>query len=131
MTETDIEQLWERMGMIYGHRWTSGFGEADDGTWLTALSDLPPAALANGVAKCIKGGPHWPPTLPEFRDICLDIPSREQWIATAEERLTDWERGHMTHREITDRAKNTYESQAELMRGVATRAHLLLENEHG
>ena len=74
MTERDIAELWTKMARIFGHRWTSGFGEADDGTWLAALRGLTPEQLVVGVHACIHGDFDWPPGLPEFRRLCLRRP---------------------------------------------------------
>jgi len=62
--------------MIYGHRWKANFGLTDDGTWRLGLSGITPAQLAAGLAKCVDRKPapgeeDWPPTLSEFRTLCL------------------------------------------------------------
>ena len=49
------------------------FGEADDGTWLTGLRELLPEELARGVRAYINRTDAWPPSLPEFRALCLGI----------------------------------------------------------
>ena len=87
LTEDHIEELWLRMARIYGHKWVSGFGESDDGTWLTGLKELTPQQLADGLHRCIEGGEEWPPSLPQFRSLCLGLPSRKEFIATYQERL--------------------------------------------
>jgi hypothetical protein len=67
------------MAAIYGHRWVSSYGENPAGlggdTWAAGLSDLPGVALARGIEACIAAADPWPPTLPEFRSMCLGIPS--------------------------------------------------------
>ena len=71
--------LWETMGDIYGHRWASCYGSDPDGrtarTWAKGLADLGPEQLADGIRSCIKAADAWPPSLPEFRAMCLKIPS--------------------------------------------------------
>jgi hypothetical protein len=64
------------MTMIYGHRWTSSYGEKDDGTWLTGLADVTVEQIKTGLEKCRTrtiqpGREDWPPTLTEFRALCL------------------------------------------------------------
>ena len=59
------------MAKIYGHKWTSSFGEADDGTWLQGLQGLHPPQLAVGLRRCLDREDPWPPNLPEFRRLCL------------------------------------------------------------
>jgi hypothetical protein len=75
LTDKHIGQLWGRMAAMYGHKWTSNYGDADDGTWLSGLVDLSPADLADGLRACLKRTDPWPPTLPEFRQLCR--PRRE------------------------------------------------------
>lgn len=55
------------MCRIYGHKWTSAYGETDDGTWLKGMSDITPEQVAHGLTECLKRQDPWPPTLPEFR----------------------------------------------------------------
>lgn len=67
------------MAEIYGHRWTSSYGDSPDdaggGTWAKGLAGVTSAQLAAGLAACIASADPWPPTLPEFRARCLGIPS--------------------------------------------------------
>ncbi len=58
------------MARIYGHKWTS-INETDDGTWLTGLSDVEPDQVAHGLSILVTDHHDWPPTLPEFRDLCI------------------------------------------------------------
>ena len=59
------------MAMVYGHRWVSSYGEADDGTWLAGLHDVTTDQIGSGLEKCRTSKEGWPPTLPEFRAMCL------------------------------------------------------------
>jgi hypothetical protein len=67
------------MAGIYGHKWASSYGDDPDGRtarmWGKALGDLTPQHLADGVRACVKGADAWPPSLPEFRAMCLAIPA--------------------------------------------------------
>lgn len=71
--------LWRRMTEIYGHRWTAAHGEsAEDGsgeTWSKGLTGLSAQQLATGLEACIVRADPWPPTLPEFRALCVGVPS--------------------------------------------------------
>lgn len=71
LTDSHIKQLWERMAMLYGHRWTSAYGVKDDGTWLTVLGDLTPEQLGTGLRAAVAAGEEWPPSAPAFRNLCL------------------------------------------------------------
>src|SRR5690554_5480115 len=66
-----IAKLWQRMAMIYGHKWTSAYGDKDDGTWSSGLSGITGRQIAAGLRACVDSGEPWPPTLPEFRALCL------------------------------------------------------------
>lgn len=67
------------MAEIYGHRWTSAYGDnPNEGaalTWAKGLGGMTPQQLADGLRNCIASADPWPPTLPEFRGMCLSIPS--------------------------------------------------------
>lgn len=68
------------MAEIYGHRWTSSYGDSTEadgapGTWAKGLAGVTPAQLADGLKACITSSDPWPPTLPEFRAMCIGIPS--------------------------------------------------------
>lgn len=76
LTDAHIDRLWLRMAKMYGHRWVSSYGETDDGTWRTGLQGLTPTQIGAGIAKCLQrrsrdGSEDWPPTLSEFRAMCL------------------------------------------------------------
>lgn len=68
------------MAEIYGHRWTASYSPDPDpngaaGTWAKGLAGISPAQIAEGLRACIASGDPWPPALPEFRAMCLGVPS--------------------------------------------------------
>lgn len=79
--ELILRELWGQMAAIYGHRWTSAYG-ADPATgagqvWGEGMIGLTPRQIRTGAAACRDGhGPAdgWPPTLPQFRELCLGLP---------------------------------------------------------
>ena len=80
MLPTDaIDALWIGMADVYGHRWTSAYGndpaQGAGGTWSLGLAGLTTEQVGQGVQACIASSEPWPPTLPEFRAMCLGIPS--------------------------------------------------------
>lgn len=81
LSESAMETLWERMTAIYLHRWTSAVGENVAGvsgdTWSAGLAGLSGEQLGRGLKSCITSADPWPPTLPQFRAMCLGIPSLE------------------------------------------------------
>jgi hypothetical protein len=74
-----MRQLWLRMTEIYGHKWTSAYGEdAESGageTWAIGLSGLDARDINTGLSAAITSNDPWPPTLPQFRAMCLGIPT--------------------------------------------------------
>ncbi len=61
------------MTSLYGHRWTSSFGESTDpdGVWARALEGVTPRQIADGLNAVVRSGLDWPPSAPEFRKLCL------------------------------------------------------------
>lgn len=112
LTSEIIARLWVTMTRIYGHRWTSSFGKADNGIWLAGLQKLSTGQLLRGVHACLARSDPWPPTLPEFRFLCLAIPDSEAIVSRAlagdrhelAERLRrtvdSWTRDHGTRQEL-------------------------------
>lgn len=79
-----LRRIWERMSAIYLHRWTRAMGEApqdDSGaltlagdSWSRALAGLTDQQLGAGLDACLARSDTWPPSLPEFRALCLQVP---------------------------------------------------------
>lgn len=67
------ELLWKRMSEIYGHRWTSAYGEEPVGGWEVALTGVTPAMVKTGLARMAADPRYqaWPPAALEFRALCL------------------------------------------------------------
>lgn len=78
-----LRRLWTRFTAIYGHRWSSAYGEScedADGnltvagdTWARGLIDVPPPRIAEGLQVCVRSSDPWPPTLPAFRAMCVPV----------------------------------------------------------
>lgn len=78
-----MDQLWAWMTRFYGHKWTSTQGTSDQifdelgkeqpgsGAWAKALSGLSPKQLGAGLEACRLRNDPWPPSAPEFRDMCM------------------------------------------------------------
>jgi hypothetical protein len=130
VTDVELAQLWAVMLATYGHRWESAYGRHPVGvtaaTWDTALADLHPTEIADGARQCLTFGDGWPPTLPEFRALCLGIPSLAE--ARADMSTSDTERRPFTRllwqhldgwafgRADTDRAERMFRDAYELAR---------------
>ena len=67
------ETVWQLMGSMYGHRWTSSFGDSvdPDRVWAATLAGLNEAQVRYGMRQCVAQGHEWPPSAPEFRKLCL------------------------------------------------------------
>ena len=79
LADRDMDALWLALAEVYGHRFVSSFGadwrEGAGRTWAQGLAGLSSWQVAGGVEACIASSDPWPPTLPEFRGMCLGIPS--------------------------------------------------------
>lgn len=88
-----LRVLWTKMTGIYGGRWTSAYGDSPErfqgdsptgeltaagDVWSQGLTGLSRAELARGVSRALLSAEPWPPTLPEFRALALDIPTLAQ-----------------------------------------------------
>ena len=70
--------VWQTMAEMYGHKWTSGFGESVSVTWVASCGDLTTDELKRGMKACIPrsaekkrlGEEDWPPVAGEFRAMC-------------------------------------------------------------
>ncbi|MGP9826879.1 hypothetical protein ACT048_20615 [Ectopseudomonas khazarica] len=85
-----LERLWMKMTEMYGHRWTSSFGDNPnpDCAWATVLQGLNGQQLANGLNILTHKGEEfdWPPPANVFRSLCLEtvgLPSEDEAWAQA------------------------------------------------
>lgn len=73
------DYLWLHMGGLYGHRWTSAFGENPRSVggkeWAITLAGFTQAQIDAGLATCRASGEDWPPSAPAFKAACLGIPT--------------------------------------------------------
>ena len=67
--------LWQMMGDLYGSKFASNYGDEPDidGVWAAALIDVPWEKIKYGFDQLMVTGSSWPPSVPEFRKICLGI----------------------------------------------------------
>lgn len=95
-----IDRLWVKMEKIYSpSTWHKKHGASDDGTWLRGLSDLTPADIARGVARCEKSESEWPPNLPLFRQLCTAVGGE---VGTPTTEAAYREACHNAHRDRND-----------------------------
>ena len=86
LPDTLVWTVWARMQSLFAHKWTSAMGEHPwvhdgDGTrrgpgleWQRGLAGLDEGAIERGLARC-RQARSWPPSLGEFRDLCLPDPA--------------------------------------------------------
>mgnify|MGYP003600549650 CR=1 FL=1 len=76
LSQNNLDKLWLAMTETYGHRWTSNFGVSADQNhaWAKHLSGLTGLQIANGLNALSGMGLAWPPSAPEFRAMCLQVP---------------------------------------------------------
>lgn len=133
-------RLWHRMGAIYGHRWSSAYGE--DATaqgeagevWAKGLAGLTARQIGDGISAAMASADPWPPTLPEFRAMCLGIPSfatvahqitrpapeQSRFVRLVWQRIDGWRFGQAASQEAERMLRGAYEIAREhVMRGGA------------
>lgn len=89
--ERVMDRLWERMAEIYGHRWTSAYGETPAQGWEIALRGISPERIKQGLELMAADRKYhdWPPAALEFRALCLPrgedfgLPSADEAFAQA------------------------------------------------
>lgn len=86
ITQEDIGVLWMQLTKLYGYKFTRCYGDEDDGTWYTVLSDLTKSDLSYGLFRLkkefheseIKNNTCWPPNAKEMRLLCLQMSILEE-----------------------------------------------------
>lgn len=90
-----MSRFWQRMAALYGHRWSSSMGDVLDAkgklssaakVWQQGLKGLTLAQLGSGFEALATSDFFWPPSLPEFRALCVgrggdNVPSLDQVVA--------------------------------------------------
>lgn len=113
-----IDALWQMMGSMYGHRWTSAYGaEVDtDRVWAATLAGVTYPQIKHGLRQCVDQGLDWPPTAPEFRRLCIDG-SDVAWEHRQQERANAEEAAKRAARALPDKG-------AEARSDAVARQHL-------
>lgn len=90
-----MSKIWARMASIYGHKWSSHLGVASDADgrltdaakmWQKGLVGITLDNLKAGFDALVLQAHAWPPSLPEFRKLCLaragaDVPTLDQVVS--------------------------------------------------
>ena len=62
---------------MFGSRWSSTFGDEDTGdVWRAGLRPLGDSDIKRGLSRIVAENHKWPPSLPEFRELC-QIPKKQ------------------------------------------------------
>lgn len=133
-------RLWHRMGAIYGHRWSSAYGEdataqgEAGGVWAKGLAGLTARQIGDGISAAMASADPWPPTLPEFRALCLGIPAfasvahqisrpateQSRFARLVWQRIDGWQFARANTRDAERMLRGAYEIAREhVMRGGA------------
>ena len=69
----EIENLWIMMASMFGHKWTSSYGmEVDpEKVWQASLKGISQDQIKKALNVLASRGDEWPPSAPEFRQLCL------------------------------------------------------------
>ena len=86
----EIEQLWQLMSSMYGHKWTSAYGDIPDPdkVWYAILKDVSWEQMQFGMNKLANSGASWPPAAPEFKKLCLNIEEGVNTVRTPDVEAT-------------------------------------------
>lgn len=95
--------LWQQFADLFPHRWTPVMGiwapdSASVNTWRSTLKGLTPKQLARGIERVRLSGSTFPPSAPEFRQLCLgDIPDEHAAYLEAVRAVPNWSRHEWSH----------------------------------
>lgn len=101
-----IQEVWLLMTRLFGHKWTSQFGDQIDpgNVWAASLKGLSKEQVKHGLNCLVLQGAEWPPSAPEFRKLCTgqdEVSWEHKRIERAEE---EW-RGMKNEWRLTDQNK--------------------------
>ena len=107
-------KLWELMTELYGHKWTSVHGLADEsGNWGKVMGGITKHQLGAGVKAWTDAGNKWPPNAIELRELCLTgpsalgLPTPERAWREAAEASTDPSNWKFSHPIVQEAARLT------------------------
>ncbi|MCO7513736.1 hypothetical protein NJF44_01220 [Pseudomonas guariconensis] len=102
-----LDKLWLKMSEMYGHRWTSSFGESadQDHSWAKILGGLTGRQLAAGLQQLIERAAEfdWPPPANVFRAMCLHV----QGLPPIDQAWTEALMGKYSHEAVKVAAEAT------------------------
>jgi hypothetical protein len=101
-----VIHLWTLMTEMYGHKWTSQFGDEIDpnNVWAASLKGVTKDQVKHGLNCLVLQGAEWPPSAPEFRKLCTGA-DEVSWEHKRIERAEDEWRGIKAEWRLTDMTK--------------------------
>lgn len=153
-TKKDIVLIWAVMSEMYAQKWTSHYGEIDaHNIWIKTLSAVSTDAIKNALEACLIAYPDWPPTLPQFRFLCLGFPTKaeatrlifktpndddsltDNFIRAMRYRIGEWNLTNMPLRALGPMINNAYNDVVKVYSGLANNGRLVAPfkrvNHHG
>ncbi len=91
-----METLWKKMSRIYGHKWTSAYGDEPLDEWQSVLVGINGEMMAKGFGLMINSFQSWPPCAVDFRALCLPAPS--DYGLTSEDKAFQMAVGNVTEK---------------------------------
>ena len=139
LNKSDIVFLWAAMGEMYGSKWTSQYPEIDvNKVWINALNPFNAQVIKQALETCLVSYPDWPPTLPQFRFLCLGFPTKTEaarlihkpnldnaFIRAMRYRIGDWNLSNMTLKELGPLINAAYDDVIQVYSDLATNGRLL------
>lgn len=122
-----MTNLWERLIHLYGHKWSSTYGDCavTDGeltdvakTWASGLHGITGENIAGGLRRCCDRPDAWPPTLPEFKALCLDLGVNEFGMNYIPECYRERDQGRLLSSTTRDEARAIAKEKIKGLRDV-------------
>ena len=118
-----IRMLWIEMGAVFGAQWISAMsgetGPVAMAMWGQHLGDLPDEMIDRGVEACATEARDWPPSLAQFRQLCLGLGDDGAALAAAMRgdksnaiaaqlipMVSSWDRDRMTAKDLERRYRD-------------------------
>ena len=130
-----ISELFAWMAAVYGRKWTVNFDDSDAmrmamAVWQDGLCDLRDGHFEVGRNACIHRRKDWPPSLPEFRRLCLGLPDaataiaaalREDWTHPVARHflslISSWDRQHWSTEKLERAYRDNLETAMDMAEG--------------
>jgi len=72
-SQETINQLWVSFADAYGAKFTSNYGESPNSTWEIMIQAFTQEQIGRAFADALQDYPEWPPSLPQFVELCQGL----------------------------------------------------------